>query len=114
MHRKNIFPKINSKNYKFSVFFSCQNSCSGNAGTGVKILFFCSAHPLSMLLIECVTSGLSLSSNHRAHQRQSKPLHLTPAFTLLCPSPSLPPVSSPHSPYVCCTCSSSSSVPLLP
>ena len=53
-----------------------------------------------MLLIECVTSGLSLSSNHRAHQRQSKPLHLTPAFTLLCPSPSLPPVSSPHPP--CC------------
>ena len=64
-----------------------------------------------MSLIECVTFGLSLSSNHRAHQRQSKPPHLTPAFTLLCPSPSLPPVSSPHSPYVCCTCSSSSCAP---
>ena len=46
MHRKNIFPKINSKNYKFSVFFSCQISCTGTAGTGIKILGSCSARPL--------------------------------------------------------------------
>ena len=26
--------------------FSCQNSCTGNAGTGIEILCFCSAHPL--------------------------------------------------------------------
>ena len=42
-----------------------------------------------------VTYRISLYSNHRAHLRQSKPLHLTPAFTLLCPSPS-PPLYPPH------------------
>ena len=26
--------------------FPCQNSCTGNAGTGIEILCFCSAHPL--------------------------------------------------------------------
>ena len=65
-----------------------------------------------------ITYIISLSSNHRAHLRQSKPLHLTPAFTLLCPSPSLPPVSSPHPP--CCVvhapaptlCPSSPSLPI--
>ena len=27
--------------------FSCQNSCTGNAETGIEILCFCSAHPLT-------------------------------------------------------------------
>ena len=44
--RKNIFPKINSKIYKFSVFFPARSSDTGTAGTGIEILGSCSAHPL--------------------------------------------------------------------
>ena len=88
-----------------------------------------------MLLIECVTSGLSLSSNHRAHQRQSKPLHLTPPSRSSAPppvSPLYPPhihpmcvvhtpalalcpssPSPPYPPYVCYTSLGSTTVPAL-
>ena len=44
--RKNIFPKINSKIYKFSVFFPARSSDTSTAGTGIEILGSCSAHPL--------------------------------------------------------------------
>ena len=59
--RKNIFPKINSKIYKFSVFFPARSSDTGTAGTGIEILGSCSAHPLTLLfylllLLCCVST----------------------------------------------------------
>ena len=47
--RKNIFPKINSKIYKFSVFFPARSSDTGTARTGIEILGSCSAHPLGTI-----------------------------------------------------------------
>ena len=44
--RKNIFPKINSKIYKFSGFFPARYSGTGTAQTGIEILGSCSSHPL--------------------------------------------------------------------
>ena len=44
--RKNIFPKINSKIYKFSGFFPARYSGTSTARTGIEILGSCSAHPL--------------------------------------------------------------------
>ena len=46
IERKNIFPKINSKIYKFSGFFPARYSGTGTAQTGIEILGSCSAHPL--------------------------------------------------------------------
>ena len=46
LSEKNIFPKINSKIYKFSGFFPARYSGTGTAQTGIEILGSCSAHPL--------------------------------------------------------------------